>query len=189
MSPDPRRGSLSSGFSWTRNGNAAQPGPLHGLGGAKMSEGNVARSDDHSLAPPARPARCGIADPDSEFTFLRTSATDLPDPEPLLVNLTRSVIEVIAGARNLEQLSRWISEDVYTTLVKQTVITARARTLKGQNAVRPVVHVGTVHVQSPVDDVCEAVIMVQVGRTRARAVAIRLEGIDHRWRATSIGVL
>ncbi|MCW4458444.1 Rv3235 family protein [Microbacterium sp. MPKO10] len=154
-----------------------------------MTESNVAHSYEHSHAPPALPARCGIADPDSEFTFLRTSASELPDPEPLLINLTRSVIEVIAGARDLEQLSRWISEDVYRALVKQAVISARARSLKNQNAVRPIVHVGTVHVQMPVDDVCEAVIMVQVGRTRARAVAIRLEGIDHRWRATSIGVL
>lgn len=43
--------------------------------------------------------------------------------------------------------------------------------------------------QTPVDDVCEAVVMVQAGKARARAVAIRLEGIDRRWRATSIGVL
>ncbi|GAB2520557.1 Rv3235 family protein [Paramicrobacterium agarici] len=154
-----------------------------------MSEGNLARNDEQTHAPPALPARCGIADPDSEFTYLRTSASELPDPEPLLVNLTRSVIEVIAGARDLEQLSRWISEDVYKTLVKQAVLAARARSLKNQSAVRPIVHVGTVHLQTPVDDVCEAVIMVQVGRTRARAVAIRLEGIDHRWRATSVGVL
>ncbi len=158
--------------------------------GEVMNAGTAAPQRETDIEQPfPTPARCGIADPDSDFTFLRTRAVDLPDPEPLLINLTRSVIEVIAGARDLEQLSRWISEDVYRTLVKQASLAARARSVKRQQAMRPIVHVGSVHTQMPVDDVCEAVVMVQVGRTRARAVAIRLEGIDHRWRATSVGVL
>ena len=36
--------------------------------------------------------------------------------------------------------------------------------------------------------VVEAVVVV-AGPGRARAVAIRLEGLDHRWRATSLAVL
>jgi hypothetical protein len=40
----------------------------------------------------------------------------------------------------------------------------------------------------PRDGVVEAVVIVR-GRARARAVAIRLEGLDRRWRATAIHVL
>ncbi len=53
---------------------------------------------------------------------------------------------------------------------------------------RPVFTIGTVTSFSPRDGVIEAVIVVH-GRARARAVAIRLEGLDRRWRATAINVL
>jgi hypothetical protein len=36
--------------------------------------------------------------------------------------------------------------------------------------------------------VVEAVVIVR-GRARTRAVALRLEGLDQRWRATAINVL
>ncbi|WP_198414502.1 Rv3235 family protein [Cryobacterium sp. Sr8] len=43
----------------------------------------------------------------------------LPDPEPLVINLTRCVIEVLAGARELDQLARWVTDDVYRHLLNQ----------------------------------------------------------------------
>jgi hypothetical protein len=75
--------------------------------------------------------------PDEFFGQQPASSTKLPNPEPLLVNLTRCVIEILSGARDLEQISRWVTDDVY----------------------------------------------------RHRAVALRLEGLDNRWRATAINVL
>ena len=45
----------------------------------------------------------------------------LPDPRPLLENLTRCVIEILAGARELEQVARWVSDDVYRHLLKRVV--------------------------------------------------------------------
>jgi hypothetical protein len=41
---------------------------------------------------------------------------------------------------------------------------------------------------APRDGVVEAVVVV-TSRARARAVAIRLEGLDRRWRASAIAVL
>lgn len=154
-----------------------------------MTFRTVANNRFDVRADPGIPARCGMTDPDSAFTYMRTYAYDLPNPRQLLTNLTRSVVEIIAGARDLEQISRWISEDVYRTLLRQSVIAARARKVKNRPAVRPIVNVGSVRMQFPLGDVCEAVVMVQAGTARIRAVAIRLEGIDHRWRATAIGVL
>ena len=61
--------------------------------------------------------------------FGRQPATtgELPDPRPLLENLTRCVIEIIAGARDLEQIARWVDDAVYTKLLKRVVVSAQAR--------------------------------------------------------------
>ncbi|GAB3615992.1 hypothetical protein GCM10027416_05490 [Okibacterium endophyticum] len=127
-------------------------------------------------------------DPEEFFGHQPTPAELLPPPEPLLQNLTRSVIEVLAGARELEQLSRWVTEEVYLHLLKRQVLAARARRVKGVAAQRPILHVGRIRTSRPRDDVIEAVVMVHA-KPRSRAVAIRLEGLDRRWRATQINVL
>ncbi|CCE74973.1 hypothetical protein ACAD32_01017 [Clavibacter nebraskensis] len=127
-------------------------------------------------------------DVDDFFGRQPCSSQDLPPSGPLLENLTRCVIEILAGARELDQIARWVSDDVYRHLLKRVVLSARARRTKGQSVTRPVFTIGTVTSFSPRDGVIEAVIVVH-GRARARAVAIRLEGLDRRWRATAINVL
>ena len=127
-------------------------------------------------------------DQDQFFAPQTTPTELLPPPEPLLENLTRCVMEVLRGARDIDQLGRWISEDVYKHLLKRQLISARARQIKGIPATRPVLVIGRIRTSSPCDGVVEAVVMVYE-KPRARAVAIRLEGVDRRWRATSIGVL
>ncbi|GLI26052.1 hypothetical protein ARHIZOSPH14_02940 [Agromyces rhizosphaerae] len=114
--------------------------------------------------------------------------SELPDPEPLLTNLTRCVIEVLAGARELEQMARWVNDDVYRHLLKRVVLGARARRVKGQAPSRPAFSIGRIHQCEPRDGVIEAVVMVH-SKARSRAVAIRLEGLDARWRASAISVL
>ncbi len=127
-------------------------------------------------------------DVDDFFGRQPCSSQDLPPSGPLLENLTRCVIEILAGARELDQIARWVSDDVYRHLLKRVVLSARARRAKGQSVTRPVFTIGTVTSFSPRDGVIEAVIVVH-GRARARAVGIRLEGLDRRWRATAINVL
>jgi hypothetical protein len=127
-------------------------------------------------------------DSDDFFGQQPTPTRSLPDPAPLLENLTRCVIEILAGARELEQIARWVDDDVYRHLLKRVVISTRARQAKGQTPVRPTFSLGSTTVCEPRDGVVEAVVVVR-GRARARAVAIRLEGLDRRWRATAIHVL
>jgi hypothetical protein len=127
-------------------------------------------------------------DSDDFFGAQPASTATLPDPGPLLENLTRCVIEVLAGARDLEQLARWVSDDVYRHLLKRVVLSTRARRAKGQKATRPSFAIGSTSVCEPRDGVVEAVVIVR-NRVRTRAVAIRLEGLDSRWRATAINVL
>jgi hypothetical protein len=127
-------------------------------------------------------------DPDEFFGHQPASTSVLPDPAPLLENLTRCVIEILAGARDLEQVARWVTDDVYRHLLKRVVLSTRARRARGQKASRPSFNIGSTTVCQPRDGVVEAVIIVR-GRARTRAVAIRLEGLDSRWRATAINVL
>ncbi|MEP6482146.1 MAG: Rv3235 family protein [Rhodoglobus sp.] len=126
--------------------------------------------------------------PDEFFGHQPSSTTVLPNPEPLIENLTRCVIEILAGARDLDQISRWVTDDVYRHLLKRVVLSARARQATGQRATRPTFSIGSTTLCEPRDGVVEAVVIVR-GRARTRAVAVRLEGLDERWRATAINVL
>ncbi|WP_436408514.1 Rv3235 family protein [Agromyces chitinivorans] len=98
------------------------------------------------------------------------------------------MIEVLAGARELEQMARWVNDDVYRHLLKRVVLGARARRVKGQAPSRPAFSIGRILQCEPRDGVIEAVVMVH-SKARSRAVAIRLEGLDARWRASAISVL
>jgi hypothetical protein len=134
----------------------------------------------------AKTQRQGHFDADDFFGVQRTA--DLPDPEPLITNLTRCVIEILAGARELEQISRWISDEVYTRLARRVSFAARSRALKGVSAQRPRLTILSIHSSEPEAGIVEAAVIVQTPQ-RVRAVALRLEGLDSRWRATSISVL
>ena len=56
---------------------------------------------------------------DEFFSHQPSPRSALPGPTPLLENLTRCVIEILAGARDLEQISRWVTDDVYRHLLKR----------------------------------------------------------------------
>ncbi|HWI31324.1 MAG TPA: Rv3235 family protein [Microbacterium sp.] len=122
------------------------------------------------------------------FAHQHTPSVALPDPEPLLTNLTRGVLEVLAGVREVDQLARWLTEDAYRKLVTRANLATRARSARGVPASRPKHAILSVRHTSPADGVVEAVVIV-AGQARTRAVAIRLEGMDRRWRATSLALL
>lgn len=138
-------------------------------------------------APTLRAARPRFV-PDEFFGQQPSSTSALPDPSPLIENLTRAVIEILAGARDLEQISRWVTDDVYRHLLKRVVLSARARQATGRSATRPHFSIGSISKFEPRDGAVEAVVIVH-NRARTRAVALRLEGLDSRWRATAINVL
>lgn len=122
------------------------------------------------------------------FAPQRTPSTALPAPEPFVRNITRGVLEVLAGVREVDQLARWLTEDPYRKLVTRSNLAARARSARGVPARRPVHAILSVHESTPADGVVEAVVIVE-GPARTRAVALRLEGMDGRWRATSLALL
>jgi hypothetical protein len=127
-------------------------------------------------------------DPERFFGVQTASSRDLPDPEPMLVNLARCVLEVLAGARELDQMMRWVTDDVNAVLLRREVLARRAREVKGVRAYRPQVVVLSTRWSSPRDGVVEGVVVVRT-QVRVRAIALRLEGLDRRWRASAVSVL
>ena len=117
-----------------------------------------------------------------------TPRADLPDPVPLLRSLTQGVLEVLAGVREVDQLARWFNEDAFRSLVTRANLSARARSARGVSPARPTFEIRSIRTSDPADGVIEAVVIV-AGPGRTRAVAIRLEGLDRRWRAASLAVL
>lgn len=122
------------------------------------------------------------------FAPQRTSTSELPDPETFLRNISRGVLEIFAGVREVDQLARWLTEDAYRKLVTRANLAARARSARGIPAKRPVHQMVSVRYSSPADGIVEGVVIVR-GPARTRAVALRLEGMDGRWRTTSLALL
>ncbi|GAB3585352.1 hypothetical protein GCM10027406_33490 [Leifsonia lichenia] len=119
------------------------------------------------------------------------SATDdrgFPDPAPLAANLALCVVEVLAGARSIDQLSRWVSDDVFIHLLRRSAIAARTRQVTGATVQRPRLWLGDPVIARPQDGVVEAVVIVHQP-SRSRAVAMRLDAVKERWRASAISVL
>lgn len=127
-------------------------------------------------------------DEDVFFAPQVTSTSNLPDPQELVETLARCTLEIIAGARDLEQIARYVTDDVYRHLLQRVHVSQRARTITKRPVTRPNFALGRTIITKPVDGVVEAVVIVH-GRARTRSIALRLEGIDRRWRATAINVL
>lgn len=124
-------------------------------------------------------------DPDPDLRLV-TGLDD--DPSLLSAKLALCVVEILAGARALDQLGRWVSDSVYVQLLRRTVIASRSREALGDDARRPRVRVGEPMVTRLGDSIVDAVVMIHQP-TRSRAVALRLERHRKRWRATAISVL
>ncbi|MEQ4205273.1 Rv3235 family protein [Actinopolymorpha sp. B17G11] len=107
----------------------------------------------------------------------------LPDPKSWCGRFVQALIEVLTGDRPSAQLLRWTNERVYADVV------ARVRALGGAPVTvrggRGRVLVRSVHICEPRDGVAEAAIHVKHGG-RSRAVAVRVEGLDGRWRCTAL---
>lgn len=118
-----------------------------------------------------------------------TPRAELPDPRETIERLALIGCEIIAGIRPVEQIGRWVTEDVYRVVAERSIATrrnrvARAETIKS----RPLIIVGLTVVTEPRDGAVEGVSLIRFGQ-RTRAVCVRLEGLDHRWRASALALL
>ncbi|WP_214543583.1 Rv3235 family protein [Curtobacterium aurantiacum] len=140
------------------------------------------RIEDATTTVHPPPLRIVEPDPDP------VEETGPPDPATTARALGLCVAEVLTGAREVDSIARWISDDVQRHLQQRAAVAAQARGSSRRARGRPVLRVGSVLVCRPAAGVAEATVVVHT-RSHARAVAMRLEERHGRWQATVIGVL
>ncbi len=123
---------------------------------------------------------------DPAVAVVATSRTELPDPRRWTQQLVQAVIEVLANERPRQQLVRWLTPSLYAEI--STAVLARAQPKRGAPTARARRTVSSVHIFEPADGIIEANAVI-IGGARARAVALRLEGWDGRWRCTRLAIL
>jgi Family of unknown function (DUF6459) len=143
-------------------------------------------------------------DEDQFFAPQRTPRVQLPHPKPWCARFVQALIEVLAGERPAVQLMRWTSDGIFAEVNHRARLIAQARGPVTPSQPRPRVRtqgrggsasragsaagrlaVRSVHVSEPADGVAEAAVHVQHGN-RSRAIAVRIEGLDGRWRCTAL---
>jgi hypothetical protein len=105
----------------------------------------------------------------------------LPDPVTWGRRLLIGIIETAGGRRPLQQLAAMLSPSVAAGLGADFERAAQRRTPHWTHAAT----VRSVHASEPADGVAELNATVQAGR-RVRAVALRLEAREGRWRCTRL---
>ncbi len=110
----------------------------------------------------------------TDFDMRPTSRTELPSATQWSRQLVQVLIEILNGNRSPSQLIRWITPEAMTGL-KLAIKRKRF----------PKLIVRSIHVHETDDGVAE--VSAVFGTTnRSFALAMRLEGLDGKWRATSI---
>ena len=105
-----------------------------------------------------------------------TSASELPDLGIFVESFAKSVLEIWAGKRPASQLSRYCHSTVYQDL------------LTSIGYQREVGKFRKIYITEPLDGLCEGIVTVRF-RDRLRSMAIRFEGLDHRWVCTSLDLI
>ncbi|MEN9715648.1 MAG: hypothetical protein RJA35_1115 [Actinomycetota bacterium] len=125
---------------------------------------------------------------DDDFYPTAEEIAALPDPTALLPAIATMVIEVIAGARSVDQLANLVSDQVYERLRGRVSQRAREDAAAGRPPLMPKFAIGKMRMDSPKPGIIESVVLVSL-QQRTRAVTIRLEPFHKRWRATSVTIL
>jgi hypothetical protein len=133
-------------------------------------------------AGPDGPSRLRLAVlPSHRFDPRPTSRRELPEPAAFARRLLIAVIETATGRRSASQLSRHTTLAVQAGLAKDAGRISRLGTRSRPAAVH------SIHAAEPADGVAEVVGIVRIG-PRFRAVALRLEGLDGRWKCVRLQI-
>jgi hypothetical protein len=108
-----------------------------------------------------------------------------PEHREWAATFVHASTEVALGLRSPAQLVRWTTMDVHATLQRRGSLAARARAAGVYKAGKP--HVRSLRICSVRPGVYE--ICAVVGDLdRVRAVALRMEDLDGRWRVTALEI-
>ena len=131
-------------------------------------------------APVGHPDVDQLAADDAWLAAARTASADLPAVRVFAHVLVQGLLEVLAGVRPVTQLRTDTTPELYQSLRRSVLL--RART-PGPRPDRRAVR--SLHVQQRPEGVAEICATVQRG-PRVVAIALRVEGLDGRWRCTEL---
>ena len=110
------------------------------------------------------------------FEPVPISASELPELNIFVESFAKSVLEIWAGKRSASQLSRYCHSAVYQDLL--TSIGYQKEVGKFRK----------IHINEPLDGLCESTVTVRFN-DRLRSMALRFEGLDHKWICTSLDLI
>ncbi len=102
----------------------------------------------------------------------------MPDPDAWARRLITALLETMDGLRPATQLSRWITPDIRERVARRGVL-ARQRHQRPGGAPQ----VRALRVCEPADGIAEVAAVIGY-RSRVRALALRMSGVDGRWLIT-----
>lgn len=111
-----------------------------------------------------------------------TSRQVLPDPELWARRLITAILESMDGLRPANQLGRWVTPDLRDQIAQSGVV-ARQRHQRPGGPLQ----VRAMRVCEPVDGVAEVAAVIGY-RSRVRALALRMSGVDGRWLITALEI-
>lgn len=115
----------------------------------------------------------------AEFAPQPTPPELLPDPVRATAQVAQGIVDVLSGLRPIGQLNQYTSDEVRELLRSRQKVRAIDR--RGHRLPKVV----SIRVTTPHASVIEASAIVG-GAPRARALALRLEGLDGRWQCTAL---
>jgi hypothetical protein len=129
----------------------------------------------------AAPSALRLGPQSDPFTARPTGRHELPEPTVLARRLVIGVIETATGRRSASQLRHHTSPMVHAGLARDAGRISRLGTAHRPAALH------SLHVTEPADGVAEVAAVLRVG-DRFRALALRLEAMDGRWRCVRLQI-
>jgi hypothetical protein len=130
------------------------------------------------LLEPAVPAAAPASDARSEAP----APAAPPEDREWAARFIQAATEVASGLRAPSQLVRWTTPDLHATLTRRATLAARVRSAGAYRAGKPIVR--SLVMQPSRRGGAYEVAAVVVDLDRVRAVALRMQRFDHRWRVT-----
>lgn len=120
-----------------------------------------------------------------DFGPAHTALLDLPDPAAWAARISVGLYEAAIGARPTTQVMRWLSPEVFDSVVRRS-----SRGVRRGPATRRPVRLRRVRICRSGNDtagIVEVSVVLDDHR-RVRAMAMRLEGLDGRWLVTALEI-
>ena len=107
-----------------------------------------------------------------------------PSPAKLFAEISTAYIEILAGVRRPEQLSRWLSDNAYYDISQRSMRRARQQALVGPST-RPTIILRQSKIFPTDKGAYQGVVLLEISSV-LQAVSVRAEMVHGRFRITEI---